>query len=201
MRTLLLLTFVALLSLPLSGILPAAASPAALPKPTASPKPMASPTPDPTLAALSRLTGPAFEVAFMRELIPIHEEAVEIAMAATLHADHTELLRWNQVMIDRKSAQVRQMLAWLQEAGVSPWRRNVNVVTEPVKKMRGLRGVALERAYLPLIAAHLERSTALARLAAAKADRQELRTMAQAIVAVEVKEVARLRAWLKAWYP
>lgn len=201
MRTLLLLTFAALLSLALSGMLPAAASPAALPKPTASPKPVASPTPDPTLAALSRLTGPAFDVAFMRELIPIHEEAVEIAMAATLHADHAELLRWNQVMIDRKSAQVRQMLAWLQEAGVSPWRRNVNVVTEPVKKMRGLRGAALERAYLPLIAAHLERSTALARLAATKADRQELRTMAQAIVAVEVKEAARLRTWLKTWYP
>ncbi len=195
------LTFVALLSLALPGMLPSAASPAAPPKPAASPKPVASSTPNPTLAALSRLGGPAFDVAFMRELIPIHEEAVEIAMAATLHADHTELLQWNQVMIDRKSGQVRQMLAWLQEAGASPSRRNVNVVTEPVKKMRGLRGAALERAYLPLIAAHLERSTALARLAATKADRQELRNMAQAIVVVEGKEVARLRAWLKTWHP
>jgi len=190
-----LLILAALVCLAPPGMLHAAAAPVALPKPAA------SPTPSPAISALSRLSGPAFDVAFMRELIPIHEEAVEIAMAATLHADHTELLRWNQVMIDRKSAQVRQKLAWLQEAGAAPGRRNVSVVTESVKRMRGLRGAALERAYLSLIAAHLEQSTALARLAATKADRQELRSMAQAIVAVEVREVARLRAWQRAWYP
>jgi len=201
MRCRLLFALVALVSLALPGVLHAAAAPVAPSKPAASPKPVASPTPNPTLLALSRLSGPAFDKAFMRELIPIHEEAVEIAMAATLHADHTELLRWNQVMIDRKSGQVRQMLAWLQEAGVSPGRRNAGVVTEPVKKMRSLRGAALERAYLPLIAAHLEWSTALAGLAAAKADRQELRGLAQAIVALESREVARLRAWQKSWYP
>jgi uncharacterized protein (DUF305 family) len=201
MRCRLLFALIALVSLALPGVLHAAAAPVAPPKPAASLKPVASPTPNPTLSALSRLSGPAFDKAFMRELIPIHEEAVEIAMAATLHADHSELLRWNQVIIDRKRGQVRQMLAWLQEAGVSPHRRNVHVVTEPVKKMRGLRGAALERAYLPLIAAHLERSTALAQLASTKADRQELRSMAQAIVAVEVREVARLRSWQKAWYP
>lgn len=201
MRCRLLFALIALVSLALPNVLHAAATPVALPKPAVSPKPTASPTPNPTLSALSRLSGPAFDVAFMRELIPIHEEAVEIAMAATLHADHPELLRWNQVVIDRKSGQVRQMLAWLQEAGTSPGRRNVSVVTEPVKKMRSLRGAALERAYMPLIAAHLEWSTALAKLAATKADRQELRSMAQAIVTVESREVARLRAWQKSWYP
>ncbi|MDI6772273.1 MAG: DUF305 domain-containing protein [bacterium] len=195
MRNSLLLALVALVCLALAGVLHAAAPPAVRLTPTA------SPTPNTTLSTLSRLSGPAFDKAFMRELIPIHEEAVEIAMAATLHADHTELLRWNQVMIDRKSGQVRQMLAWLQEAGVSPGRRNVGLVTEPVKKMRSLRGAALERAYLPLIVAHLEWSTSLAQLVATKADRPELGSMAQAIVAVEVKEVARLRAWQKAWYP
>lgn len=201
MRSRRLLALIALASVALSGMISAATPLAAAPKPAASPKPTASPTPNPTLATLSRLSGPAFDVAFMRELIPIHEEAVEIAMAATLHANHSELLRWNQVMIDRKSGQVRQMLAWLQEAGASQGRRNAGAVTEPVKKMRSLRGAALERAYLPLITAHLERSTALARLAVTKAERGELRSMAQAIVTVETREAAQLRAWLKAWYP
>jgi uncharacterized protein (DUF305 family) len=137
----------------------------------------------------------------MRELIPIHEEAVEIALAATLNADHPELLQWNQVMIDRKSGQVRQMLAWLQDAGATPGRRMVNTVSEPVRRMRGLQGAALERAYLPLMAAHLEASVALARLAATRAARPELRAMAQAIVQVESREAAVLRDWLKKWYP
>lgn len=200
MRTSLPIALVAFVSLA-AGMLPAAAATVVLSKPAASPRPAASPTPNPTVSSLSRLSGPAFDIAFMRAIIPVHEEAVEIAMAATLHADHTDLLRWNQVMIDRKSAHVRQKLAWLQESGASPGRRNVGVVTEPVKKIRGLRGAALERAYLALIAAHLEQSTALARLAATRAARKDLRSMAQAIVAVEAREVARLRSWQKAWYP
>ncbi len=160
-----------------------------------------APPPDPTLTALAKLTGPAFDTAFMRALIPVDEEGVEIASAATLNADHTELLRWNQKLIERKSGQVRRMLAWLKEAGASPGRRNVGVATPPVKKMRSLKDGALERVYLPLMAAHLESSARLAALAAQKAYRPELRAFAAGIVKVETQESAMLRGWRKTWYP
>lgn len=169
------------------------------PKPAA-PKPSPTATPNPTVAALSRASGAQFDVAFMRELIPVHEEAIEVAYAATLNADHTELLQWNQRMIDRKSGQVKQMLTFLQEVGAAPGRRNASVVTDGVKKMRSLRGPALERAYLPMIIAHLEQSTALARLAVTKATKKELRDLAQTVVRIESAETAMLRGWLKAWY-
>lgn len=156
---------------------------------------------DPTVVALSKLNGKDFDVAFMRALIPVHEEAIEIAMAATLNANHPELLQWNQVLIDRKSGQVRHMLAWLQETGASPAGRGAGVVTERVKKMRSLTGEALERAYLPMITTHLEKSTALAALAAAKAGRAEVKGMAQTLVKVERQETTMLRDWQKKWYP
>ncbi len=183
-------------------ILTAASSLAAAPVPSATPKtaPKASPTPNPTIAALSKLSGSAFDVAFMRALIPIHEEAVEIALAATLNADHPELLQWNQVMIDRKSGQVRKMLAWLQEAGASPGQRNAGVVNDPVEKMRTLRGADLEKVYLPMMAAHLQASAALAALAVTKASKPELRAMAQEAVKAENAEVGMLKEWLKKWY-
>lgn len=161
---------------------------------------MAKPAADPTLAALSKLNGKDFDVAFMRALIPIHEEAIEIAMAATLNANHTELLQWNQVMIDRKSAQVRSMLAWLQEANAAPGARGAGVVTAGVKQMRSLTGDALERAYLPMMSKHLDRSVALAALAAQKASRAEIKAMAAAIVRVERQESEMLRGWQKKWY-
>ena len=160
-----------------------------------------SPAPDPAVASLAALSGPAFDTAYLRTLIPVHEEAVEIAMAATLTADHIELLKWNQRMVERKNAQVRQMLTWLREAGASPAQRNVGVATPAVKKLRGLKGGALERAYVPMMASHLERSVALSRLAATKAHRPELRAVAQEIVRVESQEVTLLRGWLRKWYP
>jgi len=161
----------------------------------------ASPAPDPAVASLAKLSGAAFDAAYMRTLIPEHEESVEIAMAATLNADHSELLKWNQRMMERKNAQVRQMLAWLREAGTGPGQRYVGVVTPAVKKMRGLKSAGLERTYIPLIASHLERSAALSRLAVQKANRQEVRAMAQEIVRVESQEATMLRSWLKKWYP
>ncbi|HEY3247110.1 MAG TPA: DUF305 domain-containing protein [bacterium] len=160
-----------------------------------------APPPDPTVAALSKLSGPAFDTAFMRALIPVDEEAVEIASAATLNADHTELLKWNQKLIERKTDQVRRMLAWLKEAGVAPGKRNVGVASAPVKKMRSLKDAALERAYLPMMAAHLESSMHLAALAAQKAFRPDLRAFAAGIVKIETQESVMLRGWLKKWYP
>jgi len=155
---------------------------------------------DPVVVALSKLNGKDFDVAFMRALIPVHEEAIEIAMAATLNANHPELLQWNQVMIDRKSGQVRSMLAWLQDAKASPAGRSAGVVTVSVKKMRSLTGEALEREYLPMITKHLERSAALAALAAQKAGRADVKAMAATLVKVERQETEMLRGWQKKWY-
>lgn len=156
---------------------------------------------DPVVTRLSALNGSAFDVAFMQELIPVDEEAVEIAMAATLNADHTDLLQWNQRLIERKNTQVHQMLGWLQAGGASPTHRNVGVATAPVKQMRSLTGAALEKVYLPLMAAHLDHSAALAALAGKRAGRSELRTYAQQIAQMDTQEAAMLRGWMHKWYP
>ncbi|MGH2374344.1 MAG: DUF305 domain-containing protein, partial [bacterium] len=101
---------------------------------------------------------------------------------------------------DRKSNQVKKMLTWLQEAGASPGRRAANVVSDPVKKMRSLGGAALEQAYLPMMASRLEHSAELASLAATKASKAEVRSLAAEVMKVEKAEAAMLRSWLKQWY-
>jgi uncharacterized protein (DUF305 family) len=158
------------------------------------------PTPNPTIAALSRLSGQPFDIAFMRELIPIDEEAVEIANSATLYADHPELLQWNQRLIDRKTSQVDLMLSVLKQMNVSPGRRMVTVVSDPVKLMRSLRGAALEKAYIPLMIVHMGRSLELGKLAAVKASHPDLRNLAEHLVKTETQEIVMLRAWMTKWY-
>lgn len=157
-------------------------------------------TADPTVARLSGLNGDAFDVAFMQALIPVDDEAIEMAMTATLYADHGELLRWNQVAVERNNEHVRKMLAWLQQAGAGPAERRAGVTTASVKKLRSLRGAALERAYIPLMAAQLDKTVTLARLAADKARRPELREFAKEAVRVESQDSAMLRGWMKHWY-
>ncbi|MGH7419227.1 MAG: DUF305 domain-containing protein, partial [Candidatus Rokuibacteriota bacterium] len=96
--------------------------------------------------------------------------------------------------------QVRSMLAWLQAVNASPAGRSAGVVTVSVKKMRSLTGEALEREYLPMMSKHLERSAALAALAAQKSSRSDVKGLAAMVVKVERQESAMLRGWQKKWY-
>ncbi len=158
------------------------------------------PATDPTVAALSKLSGSAFDVAYLQALIPEDEEVVEVAYVATHGGDHSEMLQWNQRMIERKGTQVRQMLGILQEAGATAPKRNVGVATPTVKQMRGLGGAALEQAYIAFMTKHFDRDVALAHLAMKKASRPAVKTLAQSIIQVESQESTMVRGWLKKWY-
>jgi len=160
-----------------------------------------TPAPDPAVATLARLSGKDFDVAYMRLVIPAHEEAVEVAMAATLWADHTDLLKWNQRMIERKNLQVRQMLTVLTSLSAAPAQRYAGVATPTVKKVRALRGAALERTYMTFLITHFDRNVALSRVAAAKGANAEVKVLGAAIVKAEATEATMLRGWLKKWYP
>jgi len=159
-----------------------------------------TPPADPTIARLTGLKGAAFDVAFMQAMVPVDDETIEMALTATLYADHSELLRWNQELVERKNDELRKMLAWLQEAGAGPAERKAGVATASVKKLRSLRGPALERAYLTLMADKLDQTAALERLAGDEGQLLALVVYAKRGVRVESQGSATLRGWLKQWY-
>jgi len=196
MRSLLALAVVFAIALGMAGSEPVGAAPT--PKPTAKPSPVS--TPDPAVQKLSALTGKDFDVAYIREALPTFDEDIEITQAATLNADHPELLQWNQQMVERKSAQVAKMVAILKGYAAPEGRRGVAVVTKNIQRMRTLRGGPLEKAYLPMMAARFDRNVTLAALAAAKASSPDLKTLAGDIATRERREAALLREWLKKWY-
>jgi uncharacterized protein (DUF305 family) len=165
-----------------------------------SPRPSPTPTPNPTLASLSRLAGRDLDLAVMREFIPRFEEDIEIAYAATLNADHPPLLQWNQRMIERKSAQVKRILAFLKDAGAAPGRRGASVVTPHVTQMRQLRGGQLERRYMTLMIERFEHNTAVAGAVVARGAHVDLKTLARDVTRIERQEIAMLKKWYQEWY-
>jgi uncharacterized protein (DUF305 family) len=168
--------------------------------PAPKPSPRATATPNPTLSALSKLTGRDLDIAALRELLPRFEEDVEIAYAATLNADHPALLQWNQRMIERKSQQTKQMLAMLADMQVPPGRRGVSVVTPEVKQMRQLKSAPLERRYLILMVQRFEHNLTVAGLIAQKGLRPDLQALARDITRVERQEILMLKNWFNEWY-
>lgn len=157
-------------------------------------------TQNPLLAHLSSLSGRAFDITYMQDVIPMHDESIEIALAATLNADHPELLRWNQVLIERKKKETRQMINWLSGLGGKQPTRGEGVATPSVKKMRQMKGAALEKVYIPLMAARLDQSAAFASLASKKGDKPEVRSFALQSAREDSQDAAMLRGWMKKWY-
>jgi uncharacterized protein (DUF305 family) len=186
-----------------AAVITVAAGPASISAaPTARPSPGPSPaaTPNPTLAALARLSGAGLDVALLRELLPRFEEDIEIAYAATLNADHPPLLQWNQKMIERKSGQIKQYLAMLRDAKAAPGRRGVNIVTAEVKLMRQLKGAPLERRYMPLMIERFTHNVAVAELTVARSQHADLRALAAGVARIERQEIKMLQDWLKEWH-
>jgi uncharacterized protein (DUF305 family) len=167
----------------------------------AAPASFAAPAADPIVAKLAALHGKAFDVAFLQAVIPVDDEAGEMASTATLYADHPDLLRWNQDYIEREHKQVQEMLAWLGDLGAGPAQRYAGVATPNVKQLRTLRGASLERTYIRFMTQHLDRTAAFAALAARRADRPELRTFAAGEAAADGHDAAMLGGWVKSWYP
>ena len=155
---------------------------------------------DSAVTKLSALHGQAFDVAYLQAVIPVDDESVEMALTATLYADHPDLLHWNQNFTERKHTEIQKMVGWLGDLGAQPTQRNVGVATAPVKKLRTLRGPALEQTYMALISEHLDRTVALSKLAAQKADRPELRAFAASAAAADAGDSVTLRGWLTTWY-
>ncbi|HET7263516.1 MAG TPA: DUF305 domain-containing protein [bacterium] len=155
---------------------------------------------DPAVANLSALHGHAFDVSYLQAVIPVDDESVEMAMTATLYADHPDLLHWNQNFTEREHGQIQKMVTLLGDMGAQPGQRNEGVATAPVKQLRSLRGAALERTYIKLMTQHLDRAVALSKLAAQRADRPELRAFAAGAAAADAKDAATLRSWMTAWY-
>jgi uncharacterized protein (DUF305 family) len=154
---------------------------------------------DSSVAKLSMLHGKAFDVAYLQAMIPSDDEAVEMALTATLYADHSSILHWNQDFAEREHGTIKHMVTVLEGLGARA-QRNEGVATPSVKALRSLRGAALERKYVALMTAHFDHTVALSKLAASRADRSDIRSMAASIIAADSKDAAKLRGWISGWY-
>ncbi len=72
---------------------------------------------DDTAAAVQRLCAPdgPFDLAFLTEIIPIHQRAVGMARLAVDRAEHAELKALAEKIVTVQELEVGQMIAWLAE--------------------------------------------------------------------------------------
>lgn len=65
---------------------------------------------------------------------------------------------------------------------------------------RASAAAPFDRLFIDMMVPHHQGATAMARIALARAEHPQIKRLAQAIVAAQDKEIARMKAWRKAWY-
>lgn len=66
--------------------------------------------------------------------------------------------------------------------------------------LAGKSGDAFDRAFLTEMIVHHEGAVAMAEAALQDAKHPELKTMANAIISAQTKEIAQMKQWLREWY-
>ncbi len=141
----------------------------------------------------------------MQEMIIHHQMAVEMARLAQERAKRAELKTMAESIIAEQGNEIAQMTAWLRDwHGAQPKPMDHAVMQEMDREMAALRGAGgeeFDRRFAEAMIEHHQAAVDMARLVGERAERQELKTLAQAIIDAQSREIEQMRQWLQAWGP
>lgn len=135
---------------------------------------------------------------FLEEMVPHHQDGLEMARLALRRAEHAELREMAQRMIDDHLQEIDQMREWHRA-----WYG-----TDVPAKGAGMAGSLqalqradpFDRAFIETMIPHHESAIRLARQAAPAAGRAEVRELAAKIVDHQGREIEMMRRWYRSWY-
>lgn len=67
------------------------------------------------------------------------------------------------------------------------------------KQLDGLAGDAFDKAFIEMMISHHEGAVGMAQLASTRAKHDEIKTLSQAIIAAQNKEISDMKQWQKDW--
>lgn len=159
-----------------------------------------------------------FDQRFIDMMVPHHEAAIAMAEIARSRATRDELLALADEIIDTQSAEIGQLRAW-REA----WFGSSE--TPPMEAMPMLPGVRMgaelmvgdrmdmrddveqlrsaepfDQAFIDAMILHHQSAIDAAQSALSYSSRDEIRQLAEAIIATQSREIDQLRQWRADWY-
>ena len=162
-----------------------------------------------------------FDSHFIEQMIPHHADAVLMADIAIEKAEHKELKELAAAIKSDQAKEIEMMKGWYEdwygdrpeESTTYMGHGGMHHVTSsgPGMMMGGVRGdeedtTALrnaepfDKAFIEQMIPHHQMAVMMAEMTLLSAERQEVRDLAQAIIAAQNSEIEKMRSWYEAWY-
>lgn len=155
------------------------------------------------LVPAAQATGPrpAFDRAFMTEMVSHHGMAVDMAEMAMDKATHPELKAVAEEIVRTQTAEIKRMQRWLRRwYGVTVRPRMTMQDMEDMAELEAASGAEFELRFMSLMTVHHTLAIERARIAARRAGHRPVRRLARAIVRAQEREIKQFRDWTVAWY-
>jgi uncharacterized protein (DUF305 family) len=167
-------------------------------------------------AAAQAKTTPA-DRAFVREMVPHHRMAVEMAEMARTQASHTRIKTLAKSIIEDQNAEIRELSAIRKRLHVKPlptgheehetMMRDAETLGLTMEEMGmsmdmdELDGAEpFDRTFIDMMITHHQGAIRMARAELATGSNAQLRAIARAIVAAQKREITEMNRWRKQWY-
>ena len=169
--------------------------------------------------ALAAGTSNATDRAFVREMVPHHQMATDVADMARGGGEHAKIRRLARNIIKAQSPEIRTLEQIAKNLGVTPagmpmggemneqTMRDLKTlgVTEEQSgmgmDMHDLHGAKpFDRTFIDMMIPHHQGAIRMARAELAKGKDRRLRSIARTIVRDQAKEIRTMNAWRTAWY-
>ena len=157
--------------------------------------------------------------AFVRQMVPHHQMANEMAEMATKNGKHAKIRRLARRIIEAQSAEIRTMRRIAKRLGVTPAEMPMNgsMSDETMRDLETL-GVSMDesgmsmnmgeldganpfdRTFIDMMIAHHQGAIRMASAERRKGRDAHLRRIARGIIRDQAREIRQLNRWRKVWY-
>jgi uncharacterized protein (DUF305 family) len=140
------------------------------------------------------------EFGYLTMMIPHHEEAIRNAQILLAGTDRPEMRAFATSIIETQTREVEQMRSWV--AAWYPGRDTAVDYTPMMRDLTGLRGDALDRAFLADMIPHHMGAVMMSQqlLGQGLATHTELEPFARTVRDAQHGEIVQMRGWLADWF-
>ncbi len=167
------------------------------------------------MANMGATTNAPLDQQFIDMMVPHHQGAVAMAQIALTRAEHPEIKQLANSIIDSQNGEIAQMKQWRKAwygsdqtpsmdqmpmlPGMDMTAMHSMNMTQDIQTLQ--TATPFDKSFIQAMIPHHQSAIDAAKVAQAKAEHQEVKTLAGNIIAAQQTEIDQMQAWLKAWYP
>jgi uncharacterized protein (DUF305 family) len=141
-----------------------------------------------------------FDAQFIDGMIVHHRGAIDMANQVLAQSERPELRALAEAIIGAQTQEIDQMSAWR-----ASWYPDLPPTSGMEMDMGDMsisadESVPFDQRFLTAMISHHEGAVGMAQAVLEQSEREELRTLAEAVIAAQTQEIDQMRRWLADWF-